>query len=374
MSASDKSSRSFTLGRRGFMKAGAAVGAAAALQPASVASAQANLQPWWNARPSNAKANRPVAIDLHAHWVPPPYAKAMADLGRPLANTYPLELDIDQRRKWMDEHGVQMHVLTLNGGMPWQLVTPEEGVRLARIVNDAGVAAHMTFPTRFIASIELPIRDAATAVAELNRVAGQPGLRAVHLPDSIDNRDYLFEPEFASLLARIEELGYPILFHNLNSDLFGRRPADAGLDNTFAHAVLAAKFISTGTLDKFPRLDIVLPHAGGAFPYVAGRLEHFMDHMGGNRPKPERPFKTYLRRFHYDYLTYHPEGFRFLLSLVGSDRIVVGTDSFNARDIEYPSAVVDQFRLPGVDRERILRGNAIRLFKLDESALRPSIT
>ena len=220
------------------------------------------------------------------------------------------------------------------------------------------------FPTAIIASIELPIRDAGAALKELNRVAGKPGLRAVHLPDSIDNRDYLFQPEFVPLLARIEELGYPILFHNLNSDLFGRRPADAGLDNTFAHAVLAAKFISTGTLDKFPKLEIVLPHAGGAFPYVAGRLEHFQDHMGGDRPKPQRPFKTYLRRFHYDYLTYHPGGFRFLLNLVGSDRIVVGTDSFNARDIEYPSAVVDQFKLPAVDRDRILKGNAMRLFRL----------
>ena len=90
-------------------------------------------------------------------------------------------------------------------------------------------------------------------------MAGKPGLRAVHLPDSIDNRDYLFQPEFVPLLARIEELGYPILFHNLNSDLFGKRPADAGLDNTFAHAVLAAQFISTGTLDRFPKLEVVLP-------------------------------------------------------------------------------------------------------------------
>jgi predicted TIM-barrel fold metal-dependent hydrolase len=89
-----------------------------------------------------------------------------------------------------------------------------------------------------------------------------------------------------------------------------------------------------------------------------------MYHMGGHRPKPERPFKTDVRRFHYDYLTYHPEGFRFLLSLVGSDRIVVGTDSFNARDIEYPSAVVEQFKLSAVDRDRILKGNAIRLFRL----------
>src|SRR5689334_10970615 len=127
-------SRLGVLGRRGFLKTGASgVAAMAALRPAAAEPAEM-VQPWWDARPSSAKANRPVAIDLHAHWVPPPYAKAMADLGRPLGNPYPLELDLDRRRTWMDEHGVQMHVLTLNGGMPWQLVTPEEGVRLAQIV------------------------------------------------------------------------------------------------------------------------------------------------------------------------------------------------------------------------------------------------
>jgi predicted TIM-barrel fold metal-dependent hydrolase len=33
---------------------------------------------------------------------------------------------------------------------------------------------------------------------------------------------------------------------------------------------LASKFIYTGTLDKYPNLQIVLPHAGCAFPYRAG--------------------------------------------------------------------------------------------------------
>ena len=192
MNDSEGPSRPSILGRRGFIRAGAGagLGAVTTMRPAAAAPAETSPQPWWDARPSSAKANRPVAIDLHAHWVPPPYAKAMADLGRPIGNPYPLELDLDQRRKWMDEHGVQMHVLTLNGGMPWQLVTPEEGVRLAQIVNDAGVEAHTVFPDRFLASIELPIRDAGMALTELNRVAGKPGLRAVHLPDSIDNRDY----------------------------------------------------------------------------------------------------------------------------------------------------------------------------------------
>jgi predicted TIM-barrel fold metal-dependent hydrolase len=52
------------------------------------------------------------------------------------------------------------------------------------------------------------------------------------------------------------------------------------------------------------------------------------------------------------------------MNLVGSDRIVVGTDLFAAKDIEYPTAVLDQFNLPAVDRDRILRGNALRLLHL----------
>ena len=84
------------IARRSFMKTGAAsLGALAALRPEAATPAE-TLQPWWDARPASANANRPVAIDLHAHWVPPPYAKAMADLGKPLGNPFPLELDIQQ--------------------------------------------------------------------------------------------------------------------------------------------------------------------------------------------------------------------------------------------------------------------------------------
>ena len=76
------------------------------------------------------------------------------------------------------------------------------------------------------------------------------------------------------------------------------------------------------------------------------------------------PFRDYLRRFYYDYLIYYPEAFQFLVTMVGTDRIVVGTDIFAAQDVQYPTEVLDQFKLPAADRERILKGNAKRLLGL----------
>jgi aminocarboxymuconate-semialdehyde decarboxylase len=105
----------------------------------------------------------------------------------------------------------------------------------------------------------------------------------------------------------------------------------------------------------------VLPHSGGCFPYIAGRVEHG---LARRKFKLGRPFKDYIRRFHYDTITYYPETLRFLITLVGSDRVVIGTDNFAAMDVEEPNGLVEELNLPAADRDRILRGNAARLFHL----------
>ena len=122
-----------------------------------------------------------------------------------------------------------------------------------------------------------------------------------------------------------------------------------------------SKFIITGTLDKFPNLDIVLPHSGGCFPYVAGRIERG---LLAKKFALQRPFREYIRRFHYDSITYYPETLRFLISLVGADRVVIGSDGYAPMDVAEPNALVGQLGLPVQDRDRILRGNAVRLFRL----------
>jgi aminocarboxymuconate-semialdehyde decarboxylase len=375
MKDSELTVRRSMIGRRDFIGVGAGVAAAISMLSGGRASAQAPSSqkiPWWAARPGKGGVGKPSAIDMHAHWSPEPYNKVLAEFGQPLANPYPLDYDLDKRRRWMDDHGDLMHCLTLSGAMPWQRVSAQQGAHLAQVINDTGIQVHQKYPDRFVIAVELPIRDAELALKELNRVAGQPGVRAVHLPDSIEKQDYIFDPGFAPVLARIQELNYPIIFHQMDgvvntfggSRTAGPPPLAAGIDAPIEHTFLASKFIYTGTLDKYPNLQIVLPHAGGAFPYLAGRVEHFLFHMTDHGTSIQRPFRDYLRRFHYDYLIYYPEALRFLIGLVGSDRIVVGTDNFAAKDVEYPSAVLDQFNFPAADRDRILKGNAMRLLHL----------
>jgi aminocarboxymuconate-semialdehyde decarboxylase len=352
--------RRSTVERREFLKAGIGAGAVMAALKGRGAAAQS-------------QARTPVSIDLHTHWTPQPYIKALADAGHSNPNPRPMDFDLDLRRKWMDDHGVLMHVLTLSGGAPWQWAQPEAALRLAQAVNDAAVEGHTAFPDRFLFGISIPVRDPVASLKEINRMAGKPGMKAVHLPNSIESHDYLFEPAFAPIFARCEELGYPLLFHPLDGELnfYGgpRLAGLAGLNNTlgfpFEHATTAAKFITTGTLDRFPRLDVVLPHSGGAFPYLAGRIAHGLGRPTGEKnPKLARPFREYIRRFHYDTLAFYPETLRFLITLVGSDRVVIGTDNFAAMDVEQPNALVEELNLPAADRDRIFRGNAMKLFRL----------
>lgn len=375
MNNSDTPEKVSALARREFLKLGAA-GAAAVALPAAVSVQAAETKTagvdWWDAKPGKGGVGKPMAIDCHAHWSPEPYNQALAGLGQPIANNFPLNYDLEKRIEWMDQHGVLMHCLTLSGSMPWQWTSAEQGAKLAQIINDTGIEVHKKHPDRFVLGVEIPIRDPKMALNELNRVAGQPGVKAVHLPDSMERHDYIIDANFAPVLARIEELNLPIIFHQMDgvaNNYGGDRVSGlpnlaAGLDAPVDHTVLATKLMMSGILDKYPKLEIVLPHAGGSFPYLAGRIEHFFSHFPNQHVELARPFREYLRRFYYDYLIYYPEAFRFLVTMVGTDRIVVGTDIFAARDVEYPSNVLDQFGYPPAEREAILKGNAIKLLHL----------
>jgi predicted TIM-barrel fold metal-dependent hydrolase len=291
--------------RRDLLKwgAGAAASAAAAAMNARGAAAQGLRED-----PPGCTACR--AVDLHAHWEPEPYIKAMAEYGVDIKPD-PRNYDLAARIKYMDAHGVQIHVLTLNSP-PWRFLEPRIGARIAQVVNDAAIAAHKAYPDRFYGAVVMPIENPGLALKELNRVAGQPGIRAVHLITSHLGHDYLFEKDFEPIFARAAELGYPLLFHPVNELVIGHDRLERG----------------------FTRAKVL-----------------------------KRPFREQIRQFYFDTITFYPETLRFLIDFAGTDRVVIGTDNFQAMDVE-PTWLLHQLKLPQADLERIVRGNALRLLQL----------
>ena len=114
-------------------------------------------------------------------------------------------------------------------------------------------------------------------------------------------------------------------------------------------------------------LAAMLPHAGGTFPALIGRMDH------GTTVRPEcrhmtKPPSSYLRRFHYDTITHNDWVLENLIEQVGADRVVMGSDCPADMSYTQPVAVVERLgTVPAPDREKIVGGTAARLLRLSDS-------
>ncbi|HEV8310489.1 MAG TPA: amidohydrolase family protein [Methylomirabilota bacterium] len=331
----------------------------------------------------------PGAIDVHAHFFPEAFLALVAEAGAPAgasvdrsnpegpvlavpgARTPPLDVrywDLARRARSMDRQGVAVHALSLTVPMVYW-ADGELGSRLARAFNDATAEAHTAYPDRFVGCATLPMQDPVRAVEELERAARLPGVRAVYLGTNVNGRD-LSAPELFPVFDRAQALRLPVLLHPIG--VIGAERLRAYylnnlLGNPFDTAVAAAHLVFGGVLDRLPRLTVGLPHAGGALPYLWGRLRH------GQRVRPEaqkrarRPVPAYLRRFTYDTISHDPRALRYLIDTVGADRVMLGSDfCFDMGYVRPRDIVVARtVGLSRRDQERVLRTNAARLLRLD---------
>jgi aminocarboxymuconate-semialdehyde decarboxylase len=329
----------------------------------------------------------PAGIDIHAHFFPESFLRLIEQEGAPSgarldrtnpagpaivaggSSTPPLVphfWDLDLRKKAMDRAGVGVQALSLTVPMVY-FASQGLGRRLAQTFNDELGKAHTAFPDRFVGCATLPMQEPGMAVTELERAARLPGVRAVYLGTNVSGRE-LSDPAFTPVFERCQEYELPLLLHPLNvvgGARLGPFYLSNLLGNPFDTAVAAAHLVFGGVLDRFPRLQICLPHAGGALPYLYGRLQHGQRVRPETRDRARRPFGAYLRRFTYDTLSHSPEALRYLINLVGADRVMLGSDYCFDMGYERPRDIVTKrLGLKVADQARILRGNAARLLGL----------
>ena len=117
-------------------------------------------------------------------------------------------------------------------------------------------------------------------------------------------------------------------------------------------------------LDRLPRLDVVLPHAGGTLPALIGRWDHGATVRKELAHMKQAP-SAYLRRFHYDTITHDRDILTNLVEQVGADRVMMGSDCPADMSYTRPVDVVEGLiAVPENERQLIVGLNAVRLLKL----------
>jgi len=232
-------------------------------------------------------------------------------------------------------------------------------------VNDAMAAAARAHPDRFVFLATLPMQNTEAAAGEVERVAAEPGCRGVYLGTNVRGKE-LSDPTLMSVFERIHSLGIPVFLHPLNvigAQRLSQYHLHNLLGNPFDTAVAAANLIFSGHLDRFPKLQVCLPHAGGALPYLIGRLNRGWKVREECKALKKSP-SSYLRRFTYDTISHAPESLRYLIDLVGADRVMLGSDYCFDMGYERPVEAVTALKLGRGDQEKILGGNAKKLLRL----------
>jgi predicted TIM-barrel fold metal-dependent hydrolase len=273
----------------------------------------------------------------------------------------------------MDANGITTQVLSVAG--PGADVVPcAEGIVLARDYNNALFESTSRHPDRFQGFAHLPMQSPDAAADELERTVKDLGFRGL-LANGPTNGRFLDDPMFEPVLARAEALGVPIYIHPGIPSEQVREAHFNGLPGNFSFALAVSswgwhmetavhviRLVLSGTLDRHPRLQIVIGHMGEAIPFMLDRLEET------TAAEAQRLLDRSLRQTLVDQVWITTSGFftmvPFMAALMtfGADRIMFSVDypfASNAR----ARAFLDALPVSPVDRAKIAHGNADRLLR-----------
>jgi uncharacterized protein len=280
----------------------------------------------------------------------------------------------EKRLADMDANGITVEVLSV-AGPGADLLEGAAGVGLARDLNDNLARIVAEHPQRFGGFAHLPMAAPDAAADELERAVTELGFHGALINGHTGGR-FLDDPRFAPILARAERLDLPLYLHPgippkaVREAYYDGLPghlsfllAIAGWGWHAETAVHVLRLVLSGTLDRYPRLQLIIGHMGEGLPAMLARCDQSMGAEAERFLK--RPIgQTILDQVHVTtsgFFTLPP--FLAALHTFGTDRILFSVDYPFAPNAK-GRAFLDALPVSPADREKIAHGNADRLLRL----------
>lgn len=279
--------------------------------------------------------------------------------------------DPEFRLKDCEKHHVDIQVLSVIPVLFHYWAKPAHTYDTSRFFNDHISSVVSRYPDRFIGLGTLPMQDPYLAIKELERCMQDLGLAGVEIGSHINDWN-LDDPALYEFYAAAESLGAAIFVHPW--DMMGKSKMEkywlpwlVGMPAETSLAICSMIF--GGIFEKFKDLRVAFAHGGGSFPATIGRIEH------GFNVRPDlcaidndhNP-KEYLGRFYLDSLVHDPSMLAYLISLVGEDKVALGTDyPFPLGELE-PGKLIESSPFTMETKAKLLSGNAFDWLNIPTSS------
>jgi aminocarboxymuconate-semialdehyde decarboxylase len=271
--------------------------------------------------------------------------------------------DPERRLEDCDKHGVTAQVLSTVPVMFCYGAKAEHTHHLSCILNDHIAEVVRRYPDRFFGLGTLPLQAPDLAIQEMERCVNELGLQGVEIGTHVNDWN-LDHAALFPVLQAAERLGAAVFVHPW--DMLGRErmkkywlPWLVGMPAETSLAICSLIF--GGVLERLPRLRIAFAHGGGAFPGTVGRIEQ------GFRVRPDlcavdndKSPRHYLGKFYLDSIVHDANALRYLIRLVGAERIALGSDYPFPLGEDVPGRLIESLTdLPAEMRRRMLAGTAL---------------